>query len=138
VSGAYFYGSGNYYADTVSGDPYGKPGTNRLNLGAPIAIPASLLDRWDGPAVIATGMIAPRDALEGTPLHKVDVRLQEELKPAGKLRVQLIGEVFNVFNHDNYGSFVTLVNNASFGQPRQSLGNAYVPRSGQLGIRVSY
>ncbi|HZR23889.1 MAG TPA: TonB-dependent receptor [Vicinamibacterales bacterium] len=138
LSGAYFYGSGNYFADTVSGDPYGKPGTNRLNLGAPITIPASLLNRWDGPAVIATGAIAPRNALQGTPLHKIDLRVQEELKPAGRLRVQLIGEVFNIFNHDNFGSFVTLINNASFGQPRQNLGNAYVPRSGQLGIRVSY
>jgi hypothetical protein len=138
VSGAYFYGSGNFYADTVSGTPYGKPGTNRLNLGAPIAIPDSLLSRWNGPAVIATGAIAPRNALQGTPLHKVDLRLQEEIKAAGKMRVQLIGEVFNVFNHDNFGSFVTLINNASFGQPRQNLGNAYVPRSGQLGIRISY
>jgi hypothetical protein len=138
LSGAYFYGSGNYYADTVNGAPYGKPGTNRLNLGAPITIPASMLDRWNGPAVIATGVIAPRNALQGTPLHKVDLRLQEEIKLAGKTRLQLIGEIFNVFNHDNFGSFVTLVNNASFGQPRQNLGNAYVPRSGQLGIRFSF
>ena len=46
--------------------------------------------------------------------------------------------MFNLFNHDNYGSFVTIINNASFGQPRQNLGNAYVPRSGQLGFRFSF
>jgi hypothetical protein len=60
ISGAYFYGSGNRYATTVSGTPYGKPGTNRLNLGAPILIPQAVVDRFDGPAVIATGAVAPR------------------------------------------------------------------------------
>jgi hypothetical protein len=34
--------------------------------------------------VIATGAIAPRNALQGTPLHKVDLRVQEEIKAAGK------------------------------------------------------
>jgi hypothetical protein len=138
VSGAYFYGSGNYYASTVSGTPYGKPGTNRLNIGAPIAVPAAIADRFDGPSVIATGMVAPRNALHGTPLHKVDLRIQQQIKLAGKARLALTGEVFNLFNHDNYGSFVTIINNSSFGQPRQNLGNAYVPRSGQLGFRVSF
>jgi hypothetical protein len=56
----------------------------------------------------------------------------------GKARLALVGEVFNVFNHDNFGSFVTIINNASFGQARQNLGNAYVPRSGQLGFRFSF
>jgi hypothetical protein len=49
-----------------------------------------------------------------------------------------VAEVFNVFNHDNFGSFVTIINNSSFGQARQSLSNAYVPRSGQLGFRLSF
>jgi hypothetical protein len=138
VSGAYFYGSGNYFASTVSGTPYGKPGTNRLNIGAPITVLASAVDRFDGPPVIGTGVIAPRNALQGTPLHKVDLRIQQQIKLAGKARLALTGEVFNVFNHDNFGSFVTIINNASFGQPRQNLGNAYVPRSGQLGFRFSF
>jgi hypothetical protein len=138
ISGAYFFGSGNYYGDTVPGSPYGKPGTNRLNLGAPITIPATIVDRWNGPAVIATGSVAPRNALQGTPLHKVDVRVQEEVRLPGKTRLQLVGEIFNLFNHDNFGTFVTLVSNASFGQPRQNLNNAYVPRSGQLGFRLSF
>jgi hypothetical protein len=88
--------------------------------------------------VIATGAVAPRNALQGTPLHKVDVRLQELIKLPGKARLALTGEIFNLFNHDNYGSFVTIINNASFGQPRQNLGNAFVPRSGQLGFRLSF
>ncbi len=138
VSGAYFYGSGNYFASTVSGTPYGKPGTNRLNIGAPITVIPSAVDRFDGPAIIGTGVVAPRNALHGTPLHKVDLRIQQQIRLGGRARLALTGEIFNVFNHDNFGSFVTIINNASFGQPRQNLGNAYVPRSGQLGFRFSF
>ena len=138
VSGVYFYGSGNYYNGTISGAPYGKPGTNRLNIGAPIAIPESMRDRFDGPEQIGTGEVAPRNALRGTPLHKVDVRVQQEIKVVGNVRLQLVAEVFNLFNHDNFGSFVTQINNVRFGEPNQNLGNAYVPRSGQLGLRFSF
>jgi len=138
VSGVYFYGSGNRFASTVSGTPYGKPGTNRLNLGAPIVIPEALRDRFDGPDVIQTGSVAPRNALMGTALHKVDLRIQEQITLTGKARLNLVVELFNIFNHDNYGSFVTIINNSTFGQPRQSLSNAYVPRSGQLGFRLSF
>jgi hypothetical protein len=138
VSGVYFYGSGNYYGTTISGAPYGKPGTNRLNIGAPITVPEAMRDRFDGPAVIGTGEVAPRNALRGTPLHKVDLRLQQEIRLAGTARLQLVAEVFNVFNHENFGSFVTQINNARFGEPNQNLANAYTPRSGQLGFRFSF
>ena len=59
-------------------------------------------------------------------------------KVTERVGVQFRAEVFNVFNHDNFGSFVTIINNSSFGQARQSLSNAYVPRSGQLGFRLSF
>ena len=99
---------------------------------------AGLVDRFDGPPVIASGTVAPRNALLGTPLHKVDARLQKQIALGGRAKLALVAEVFNLFNHDNYGSFVTIINNATFGAPRQSLANAYVPRSGQLGFRFSF
>jgi hypothetical protein len=138
VSAIYLYGSGNYFADFISGTPFGKPGTNRLNIRGPITVPVSGYAQYEGPAVINTGDVAPRDALKGTPLHKVDLRVQQQIRIAGKTRLQLTGEIFNLFNHANYGTFVTQIDNPSFGQPRQMLGNAYVPRSGQLGIRLSF
>ena len=42
VGASFFYGSGSYYNATLTGRPYNKPGTNRLNLGAPITIPAAV------------------------------------------------------------------------------------------------
>ena len=138
VSGSYFYGSGSHYNATSSMKPYSKPGTNRLNIGAPITIPAAILDRWEGPAVIATGAVWPRNALRGMPLHKVDMRLTKTVKVANGVSVELLGEVFNVFNRKNYGSYNTTITSASFGQPVANSGNAYVPREGQLGIRVTF
>ncbi len=138
LSGVYFYGSGKYFETSHASAPYGKPGTNRLNLGAPVTIPDSLRDRFDGPPVIGTGEVVPRNALRGLPLHKVDLRVTKELRVGTTTRAAVYVEVFNLFNHKNYGSYVGQVNSASFGQPRATLGNAYVPRSGQVGFRVSF
>ena len=138
VSGSYLYGSGTYRNATLNGRPYGKPGTNRLNLGAPITIPADVLDRWDGPAVIATGSVWPRNALKGLPLHKVDLRVSKIIRMGGDLRATLLAEVFNVFNWKNYGNYNTQLDSPTFGQPTAASGNAYTPRSGQLGFRFEF
>jgi len=138
LAGSYLYGSGTYYNASLSGRPFGKPGTNRLNVGAPITIPASALDRWEGPAVIATNTAWPRNALRGLPLHKVDMRLSGRLGKVDGVSVTLLAEVFNIFNWKNYGNYNTQLDSSSFGQPVASSGNAYVPRSGQLGFRFEF
>jgi hypothetical protein len=138
LAGSFFYGSGSHYNASSSSAPYSKPGVNRLNLGAPITIPAAILDRWEGPAVIATGAVWPRNALQGLPLQKVDVRVTKRLKIVNNVNVELLAEVFNVFNRRNYGSYNTTITSASFGQPLANSGNAYVPREGQLGVRIVF
>jgi hypothetical protein len=138
VSAAYFFGSGNWFAATVAGVPFGKPGPNRLNTGAPLAIPSDLLDRWNGPATIGTNETVPRNGLEGDNLSKVDVRVSKDIRFGENLRVVLIGEIFNLFNHKNYGAYVTQVNSPSFGDPVATFGSMYVPRSGQLGLRITF
>ena len=67
LAGSFFYGSGSHYNAASSTTPFGKPGTNRLNIGAPIVIPAAMLDRWEGDPVIATGTVWPRNALRRAP-----------------------------------------------------------------------
>ena len=150
TSVTYFYGSGNRYGDSIATAPYGKPGTNRLNLTAtggpstPIVIPASVLDRWDGPAVINSGDVIPRNALGGLPLHKVDLHVTKEIKLTGTARVQLVAEVFNLFNNANYGSYNTSLSPTSaattalFGTPSQNPGTAYVSRQGQVGFKIGF
>jgi hypothetical protein len=150
TSVTYFYGSGNRFNNSIATAPYGKPGTNRLNLTAAggatnaITIPATVLDRWNGPAVIASGDVMPRNALQGLPLHKVDFHLTKDIRLGGSTKVQLLAEVFNVFNHANFGAYNTSLSatapatTALFGTPNQNNGTAYVPRQGQLGFKIGF
>jgi hypothetical protein len=150
TSVTYFYGSGNRFADSIGVAVYGKAGTNRLNLAATgaatnaITVPASVLDRWDGPAVINSGDVIPRNALEGLPLHKVDLHVTKDVRMGPTMRVQLVAEVFNLFNHANYGAYNTTLSatapatTALFGTPNQNTGTAYVSRQGQIGFKVGF
>jgi hypothetical protein len=82
--------------------------------------------------------------LQGLPLHKVDLRLTKDITLHGTTKISLIGEVYNLFNHHNYGSYnVNLSSTAAattalFGQPQQNTGNAYVPRQAQFAFRLSF
>jgi hypothetical protein len=138
ISGAYFYGSGNYFLATHASTPYGKPGANRLNVGAPVTIPTAVRDRFAGPDVICTGCVVPRNALRGLALHRVDFRFNKDIGLGGTRRLSLIGELFNIFNNDNFGSYNLTVNSPTFGDPRQNPGNAYAPRRGQLAVHFTF
>jgi hypothetical protein len=146
VSASYSYGSGNPYAATIASNPYGGTVSNRLNLlsgggvAPAITVPAGVLDRWNGPTVVAPGAVIPRDALFGTPFNRLDLRLTKSIRLGPALKASLIAEVFNVFNYANYTGFNTTLSatNASttarFGQPNA----ADVPREGQLAFRFAF
>jgi hypothetical protein len=138
LSAAYFYGSGSYFGTTVAGIPFGKPGVNRLNGGAPITVRAEAMKYYEGPAVIGTLETVPRNALRGRPIHKVDLRVAKDIGLGGARRLSLIAEVFNLLNHANYGSYNGQVNSTTFGDPRVNGGNGYVSRSGQFGFRLAF
>ena len=145
-SATYSYGSGNRFNTTIATAPYGKPGQNRLNLtaaGGPtaaITVPAEMDERWEGPMTVASGEVIPRNALLGTPYHRLDLRLSKDIGLPGRAKLQLIGEIFNVFNHDNYTGFITQLSatsaatTARFGQPSA----ASIARQGQVGFRASW
>jgi hypothetical protein len=138
VSGAYFFGSGNYYATTIGLNPFGTgAGSNRYNSGVALAIPAAVADRFDGPTSITTGAVAPRNALQGNALHKVDARLTKDIK-LGTVKITGIAEVFNVFNHANYGQYNGVINTTTFGEPRQNAVNSYFPRTAQFAFRIGF
>jgi hypothetical protein len=146
IAGTYSYGSGNQYAATIATNPYGGTVSNRLNLlangaAAPaIIVPAAMLSRWEGPAIIASGVVIPRDALMGTPYNRMDLRLTKSVRLGNSIRASIIGEVFNVFNYANYTAFNTSLSPTSlsttsrFGLPTA----ADVSRQGQLGFRVTF
>ena len=151
IAGAYLYGSGQYYQTTVALNPFGHTGTTRLNSGAtPLVIPETMpisptipetvpvRSRFNGPSAIAPGEIAPRNALRGLPLHKVDLRFTKDVKLPGGMKVTGIAEVFNLFNHANYGAYNAQINSPTFGQPRQNALNAYLPRVWQFAFKVGF
>jgi hypothetical protein len=47
-------------------------------------------------------------------------------------------EVFNLFNHENFGSYTTLQSNAAYGRPSFNNNVAYQPRIVQLGFRFAF
>jgi hypothetical protein len=70
--------------------------------------------------------------------------VSKDFKLVGTSKISLIGEVYNLFNHHNYGSYNTALSStapattALFGQPQQNAGNAFVPREGQFAFRFSF
>jgi hypothetical protein len=142
VAGAYHFGSGNYFSTLVDGNPFGKSRaglglTNRLYLGPAITIRGPAGDRYEGPKVLHPGDRVPRNALRGLPIHKLDVHIAKRGTIRG-IELEAVGEVFNLFNHENYGSYNAVVTSPQFGAPQQSLVNTYGPRTGQLALRVSF
>jgi hypothetical protein len=119
VSGIYFFGSGERLATTYGGDVR-LTGDSRGNRLRP------------------NGTIVPLNNFVGKPIHRVDMRLQKRLALGPRLRAEGLLEVFNIFNHANYGSYVTQENNAQYGQPTQNPGITYAPRTAQLGFRLTF
>ena len=56
----------------------------------------------------------------------------------GRVRVDGTLEVFNLFNHENFGNYTTIVTNSSYGQTAQIANVVYNPRTVQLGVRFSF
>jgi hypothetical protein len=46
--------------------------------------------------------------------------------------------VFNLLNHENYGSWATAESLANYGQPVANTNVAFTPRALQLGFRVVF
>jgi len=144
LAGAYQFGSGNYYSTSVGGNPYAKSRaalglTNRLYVGTVPAVVNTTLagDRYDGPTTFNSGDRVPRNALKGNAIHKVDLRATKNVK-IGHIGVQGVFELFNVFNHENFGAYNAVVTSGTFGAPQQNNSNTYRPRTGQLAIRIQF
>lgn len=119
LSGVYLYGSGQRFTTNFGGDRrnVGTGGTGRLR---------------------ADGTIAPRTGLVGEPIHRVDLRLSKRQKLVGKATIDGMFEIFNLFNHENYGSYTTAESNANYGRPVYNANIAFQPRIVQLGFRLAF
>jgi hypothetical protein len=119
LSGLYHFGSGQRFATSYGGD--------RRNSGGQA-----------GGRLRPDGTIVPRNAFVGKPVHRVDMRLQQRVPLSGRARIDAMLEVFNLFNHANYGSYTTAESNALYGKPSQNANVAYAPRMAQIGFRLTF
>ncbi|MBI4206444.1 MAG: TonB-dependent receptor [Betaproteobacteria bacterium] len=126
LSGLYFYGSGERF-DTrwgpdlrqigAQGDTIGEVGSARLR---------------------PNGTIVSRNSFVGKPIHRVDLRIQRRFPLGGRAGIDGLVEVFNAFNHKNFGSYVTQESSRTYGQPQRNTNVAYAPRTLQLGFRLAF
>ena len=136
ISGAYFFGSGNYYSTTYAANPFGHTGVTRY-VTAPLTVNPAAADRFDGPTTFAVGSVIPRNALKGFPLHRIDrPRVEGAGAPGRRAESPASRRCSTCFNHENYGAYNAQVNSPTFGDPRQNLLNAYQPRVAQLAFKV--
>jgi hypothetical protein len=113
VSGLHYFGAGIRAANEYGGDLrlLGATGSARL--------------RPNGSLVERNSYIQPAQ-------NKTDVRLQQRIPLGGRLAIDLIGEVFNVFNRANF-SETTQESSANYGKPSDG---QY--RTGQVGFRLTF
>jgi outer membrane receptor protein involved in Fe transport len=118
LSGLYFYGSGQR-----TGRSYGIDLSNSASSNTRLR---------------PNGTVVPRNSFVGTPLHRGDVRILRHFTLAPRLKVDGMIEVFNLFNHENDGSFVTAEVSPSFSKPVQNVNVEYQPRMMQLSFRFVF
>ena len=118
LSGLYFYGSGQRFATSYGGDlrQCGQ-GCDRLR---------------------PDGTIVPRTNFVGDPIHRMDLRLQQRLRVGGRVTLDGMLEAYNLFNHENFGTYETRESNASYGLPIPNVSLVYQPRMLQLGFRATF
>jgi hypothetical protein len=118
LSGLYFYGSGQRVSNSYGGDlrQCGQ-GCDRLR---------------------PNGTIVPRNSFVGAPIHRVDLRLQQRVHVHGRATLEGMFEIYNLFNHENFGTYETRESNASYGLPIPNTALVYQPRMIQLGFRTTF
>jgi hypothetical protein len=149
LSGLYFFGSGERRGTSWGSDLRNTGGAS-YNLLTPAGTTAeSLTAALNANArarigsvkgVVYNGnFILDRSQFVGLPIHRVDMRIQKRISLGGKRNIDGQFEVFNVFNHVNYGSYTTTFSNAaSFGLPSFNSATAYQPRIIQLGFHMAF
>jgi hypothetical protein len=142
LSGVYFYGSGQRF-DTSWGSDLRNTGGANYGILTPAGTTAASLGALCGCDVkgqVFNGQfLLDRAQLVGKPLHRVDMRLQKRISLGGRRNIDGMVEVFNIFNHANYGSYTTTFSNAAnYGKPSFNTATAYQPRILQLGFHVAF
>jgi hypothetical protein len=85
--------------------------------------------------------VLPERFSNGDSFVTQDVRLTRRIALGGSLRLDLIAEVFNVFNVANLTGYPGVLNQLGYGQPTARAGQVFGtggPRSFQLAARLEF
>ena len=132
LSGLYFFGSGQRQETGCGGDRRDQQGASPP---ARLCAPGT---RIDGGIVVPQGVIVPRNTFVQDPIHRIDMRAQQRIPLGGRVHVEGMLELFNLFDRANYQSYVLDMSSPIFGTPQASTNISYAPRTIQLGFRVTF
>jgi hypothetical protein len=121
----------------------GLPNTVRPDVTGPVRIVGSV-DQWFDPssfvAVDRFGNLG-RNVVIGPAFHNVDLSTSRNMNLGPRVRLQVRADVFDLFNHPNFGPPGNIVGSATFGKitrTRFPTGEAGSSRQVQLAARLSF
>jgi hypothetical protein len=121
----------------------GTANTVRPDVTGPIRITGSV-DQWFDPSVFAAvnrfGNLG-RNVVIGPAFHNTDLSLTKDTSLPGSVGLQLRADVFDLFNHPNFGPPGNIVGTPAFGKitrTRLPTGEAGSSRQVQLAARLSF
>jgi hypothetical protein len=128
---------------TPSSSVNGLANTVRPDLVGPIRIVGSVAEWFDRSVFVAVDRFGNlgRNAVIGPAFHNTDVSLAKTHDLTARLAVEFRVDVFNVFNHPNFGSPGNIVGTPAFGRitaTRLPTGEAGSSRQVQLGARLTF
>jgi hypothetical protein len=121
----------------------GVPNSVRPDVTGPIRIIGSV-DRWFDPSVFVAvnrfGNLG-RNVVIGPAFHNTDVAVARNVRLKGRVALQFRVDLFDVFNHPNFGPPGNIVGSPTFGKitrTRLPTGEAGSSRQIQLAVRASF
>ena len=121
----------------------GVPNTVRPDATGPIRIIGSV-EQWFDPSVFAAanrfGNLG-RNVVIGPGFHSVDLSIIRNLTVAHRYRLQFRADIFDLFNHPNFGPPGNIVGSPSFGKisrTRLPTGEAGSSRQIQLAVKLAF
>ena len=121
----------------------GVPNTVRPDVTGPIRILGEV-DRWFDTSVFTAvprfGNFG-RNVIIGPGFHTVDLSLRKRTRIGAKLNIDLRAEIFDLFNHANFGQPGNVVGSVDFGKitsTRFPTGDSGSSRQVQLALNVSF
>lgn len=111
----------------VGGSNVSRPDLNTtvpLYLDDPLVPRSRRINRAAFTAPVGRQGTLGRNALRGFPLWQIDLALRRQFNLTERVNLQLRAEVFNLFNHPNFGDPVNALNSAQFGVANSMLGRS--------------